>query len=37
MWGGCVKGVGKLSRGCREAVWRVWEGCVEGVGRFSGG
>ncbi len=22
--GGCLEGVGKLSGGCREAVWRVW-------------
>ncbi len=35
--GGCLEGVGRLSEGCGEAVWRVWGGCLEGVGRLSGG
>ncbi len=37
MWGGCLEGVGRLSRGCGEAVWRVWEGYLEDVGRQSRG
>ncbi len=36
MWGGCVKGVGRLCGGCGDAVWRVWGGSVKGVGRLSG-
>ncbi len=32
--GGCLEGVGRLSKGCGEAVWRVSGGCLEGVGRY---
>ncbi len=31
------KGVGRLSGGYGEAVWRVWEGCLQDEGKLSGG
>ncbi len=34
--GGCQEGVGRLSRGCAEAVREVCGCCLEGVERLSG-
>ncbi len=31
-----LKGVGRLSGECAEAVWSVWGGCMEGVVKLSG-
>ncbi len=31
-----MEGVGRLSGGCGEVVWRVGGQCPEGVGRLSG-
>ncbi len=31
-----MKGVGRLSIGCGEAVLRVWGGHLKGMGRLSG-
>ncbi len=30
VWGGCLEGMGKVSGGCVEAVWRM-------LGKLSGG
>ncbi len=32
-----LEGVGRLSGGCADVVWKVWGGCLEGVGRLYGG
>ncbi len=37
VWGGCLDGFGRMSRGCWETVWTGRRGCLEGFGRLSGG
>ncbi len=37
VWGGCLEGVGRLTRWCGEVVESVWVGSLEGVGRLHGG
>ncbi len=37
LYGGSLEGVGRLSRWCGEAVWRVWGGCQVDIWRVRGG
>ncbi len=31
-----LEGVGRLSGGCGETVWRGWGGCLDDLGKLSG-